>query len=54
MVVILVTWLLWKHRNGCVLDETNPDMRTLLRFYDIERHLWCLAGANSMASLGQG
>ncbi|GJN27974.1 hypothetical protein PR202_gb16046 [Eleusine coracana subsp. coracana] len=52
-VVILVAWLLWKHRNACVFEGSSPDLRSILRSYDTEHHLWCIAGVKGLASLGR-
>ncbi|WVZ64659.1 hypothetical protein U9M48_014153 [Paspalum notatum var. saurae] len=50
-LVILVAWLLWKHRNACVFDGTPPQVQTVLSQVAAEGHLWCLAGAAGLQEL---
>ncbi|TVU10898.1 hypothetical protein EJB05_44453, partial [Eragrostis curvula] len=53
-LVVLSAWMLWKHRNGCVFDGATPSMPDLLRTFEDEHHLWCMAGARSLTSLSAG
>ncbi|WVZ64627.1 hypothetical protein U9M48_014121 [Paspalum notatum var. saurae] len=50
-LVILVAWLLWKHRNARVFDGTPPQVQTVLSQVAAEGHLWCLAGAAGLQEL---
>jgi len=47
-VIILGAWSLWKHRNSVVFDKIQPSLRTVLRAFDDEPHLWCFAGAKNL------
>ena len=51
-IIILGAWLIWKHRNACVFEGAEPSTASLLRAFDEERHLWCLAGAKGLRRLG--
>ncbi|GJN40287.1 hypothetical protein PR202_gb29485 [Eleusine coracana subsp. coracana] len=51
--IIMVAWVLWKHRNACVFDGVQANMTELLRVFNEERHLWCMAGARGLRALGQ-
>jgi hypothetical protein len=44
-LIILIAWLLWKHRNACVFYGDSPSVSELLRQFRDEYKLWCLAGA---------
>ncbi|GJM94206.1 hypothetical protein PR202_ga10830 [Eleusine coracana subsp. coracana] len=50
----MATWVLSKHRNFCVFDNKAPSISTLLRTFNEEHHLWCLAGARGMRALELG
>ncbi|KAL6645061.1 hypothetical protein ACP70R_016669 [Stipagrostis hirtigluma subsp. patula] len=50
-LIILGAWLLWKHRNSCVFNGATPNISDLMRAFDDELHLWCLAGARRLRSL---
>jgi hypothetical protein len=52
-VVILGTWILWKHRNSCVFQGAQPSMEAILHEFHDERDLWGLAGARGLLSLVQ-
>ncbi|GJN14131.1 hypothetical protein PR202_gb00915 [Eleusine coracana subsp. coracana] len=45
-------WLFWKQRNACVFEANMPSMVKILRTFDEEHHLWCLAGARDLRRLG--
>jgi hypothetical protein len=51
-VVILVAWIIWKHRNACVFQGAQPSMVNILQEFRDEHHLWGLAGARGLLSLG--
>ncbi|GJN29075.1 hypothetical protein PR202_gb17267 [Eleusine coracana subsp. coracana] len=53
-VIILGGWTLWKHRNACTFDTAAPCIRILLKNFDDENHLWCLAGAARLRHLALG
>jgi hypothetical protein len=50
-LVILVTWILWKHRNACVFDSVQPQAQAVLSQVAAEGHMWCLAGAAGLHKL---
>ncbi|GJN06613.1 hypothetical protein PR202_ga24361 [Eleusine coracana subsp. coracana] len=56
IVIILAAWVLWKHRNSCIFDNTRPSIVELTQSFKEEHHLWCLAGAKGLRALlpGQG
>jgi hypothetical protein len=47
-LVILVTWLLWKHRNACVFDGVPPSIRKIVQEIHEDVKLWGMAGANDI------
>jgi hypothetical protein len=49
--VVLVTWMLWKHRNACVFDGAQPHVQSVLSQVAAEGHLWCLARAAGLQDL---
>ncbi|GJN13088.1 hypothetical protein PR202_ga31422 [Eleusine coracana subsp. coracana] len=51
-MITLGAWLIWKHRNSCALEGTNPSMTRLIDGFMEECQLWCLAGAKGLRSLG--
>ncbi|GJN28797.1 hypothetical protein PR202_gb16962 [Eleusine coracana subsp. coracana] len=53
-VVVLGAWLLWKHRNAGVFEQSSPNISALVQQFDDEFHLWCLAGARGLRALGTG
>jgi hypothetical protein len=44
-MALLLPWLLWKHRNGCVFDKARPSASSLLNTIKEEARLWAQAGA---------
>jgi hypothetical protein len=42
MMVILVAWWLWKHRNACVFDGVAPSTGTILQHIHEDATLWGL------------
>ena len=42
-MIMLGAWILWKHRNACVLEGLQPNMWSVLHALEDEQHLWCLA-----------
>ncbi|GJN18629.1 hypothetical protein PR202_gb05805 [Eleusine coracana subsp. coracana] len=53
-LIILTTWFLWKHRNSCVFEGSNPSIAALLHHLNEEHHLWCLARARGLRRIGLG
>ena len=53
-IIILGSWILWKHRNACVFEGTRPCITRLLIEFRNEHHLWCMAGARGLRTLGLG
>ncbi|KAL6646865.1 hypothetical protein ACP70R_015559 [Stipagrostis hirtigluma subsp. patula] len=53
-LITMGAWLIWKHRNSCVFDGSRPCMTRLIEAFTHEHHLWCLAGARGLHSLGLG
>ena len=51
-LVVMCTWLIWKHRNACVFEGASPNMNDSLHAFDDEHHLWYLAGAQKLDALG--
>jgi hypothetical protein len=43
--------ILWKHRNSCVFQGTQPSMSNIMQEHCDEHHLWGLAGAQELLSL---
>ena len=41
-LIILTSWLIWKHRNSCVFDGATPSVNEVLRQFRDEYELWCL------------
>ena len=50
-LIILTSWLIWKHRNSCVFDGATPSINEVLRQFRDEYKLWCLAGAKKLQAL---
>ncbi|GJM95772.1 hypothetical protein PR202_ga12550 [Eleusine coracana subsp. coracana] len=50
-LIILAAWCLWKHRNACVFEGARPNINGLLREFNDEHHLWCLAEARGLRTL---
>jgi len=53
-MIILGSWILWKHRNACVFEGSHPCITRTLEEFRNEYHLWCLAGARGLCMLGLG
>ncbi|GJN40357.1 hypothetical protein PR202_gb29563 [Eleusine coracana subsp. coracana] len=53
-VIIFGSWTLWNHGNACVFDTAAPCIRTLIKNFDDENHLWCLTGAAGLRRLAPG
>lgn len=53
-VIIMGSWLLWKHRNACVFEGARPNVNALVHLFRDEQHLWCIAGARGLRALGHG
>lgn len=52
--IILTAWVLSRHRNSCVFNNTRPNVAAVLRSFNEEHHLWCLAGAHGLSTLDLG
>lgn len=52
-IVILGAWLLWKQRNACVFVGASPNISILVKQFEDELHLWCMAGAKGLRALGR-
>ena len=50
-LVILVAWILWKHRNGCVFEGLNPSVSLVCQEVGSESEIWCLAGNTALEEL---
>jgi hypothetical protein len=50
-LVILTDWVIWKHYNACVFEETALSISEVLRQFREEYQLWCLAGAKKLQDL---
>ncbi len=50
----LVAWEIWKHRNNCVFNDTNPRVASILQVVENEGNLWCSAGAFAFQKLLSG
>jgi hypothetical protein len=48
-LVMLGTWVIWKHRNACVFDDAAPVMAALL--VEKEALMWSMAGARGISLL---
>jgi hypothetical protein len=51
-LIILVAWMIWKHRNSCVFEGLSPLVNIIMRNLMDEHNLWCLAGAKKLDGLG--
>jgi hypothetical protein len=51
-LVLLDTWIIWKHRNACVFEGASPSVNTILSDLKDEHSLWCMAGAKNLQGLG--
>jgi hypothetical protein len=50
-LIILGTWMIWKHRNACVFDSVAPSVNSIMRELNDECSLWCLAGSRKLQGL---
>jgi hypothetical protein len=51
-LIILGAWMIWKHKNACVLEGIAPSVNTIMRDLKDEHNLWCLAGPKKLDGLG--
>ncbi|GJN04629.1 hypothetical protein PR202_ga22193 [Eleusine coracana subsp. coracana] len=51
-LIILVAWIIWKHRNKCVFEHLSPSVTSILRELKDEHSLWCMARAKKLENLG--
>ena len=40
----LTSWMIWKHRNDCILDRARPSVQSLVGSIKDEARLWARAG----------
>ena len=50
-LVVLVSWWIWKHRNGCVFEGTSPRFDVIMQDIREEAKLWCAAGAKGLRNI---
>uniref|UniRef100_A0A453I916 Reverse transcriptase zinc-binding domain-containing protein n=1 Tax=Aegilops tauschii subsp. strangulata TaxID=200361 RepID=A0A453I916_AEGTS len=48
---LLVPWMIWKHRNGCVFEGTPPSVTSLTARIKEEAALWARAGAFGLLAI---
>ena len=53
-LIILGSWMIWKHRNACVLEGASPSVNSVLSSLKDEHCLWCLAGTKKLQGLDLG
>ena len=49
--MLLIPWMLWKHRNDCVFDRASPSIAAVLTKIKEEATLWARAGALGLRAL---
>ena len=49
LLITLGAWMLWKHRNNCVLNGVLPNIQLVARNILEEAQLWCIAGTQGLA-----
>ena len=50
-IIILGSWLVWKHRNYCVFDGGTPNLSRVMAAFREEVQLWSVAGARGVSYL---
>jgi hypothetical protein len=50
-LVVLGAWVIWKHRNLCVFNDSAPSVPTALQMAREEALLWTVAGAKGLSLL---
>ena len=50
-LAILVAWEIRKHMNYCLFNDSNPNIKVVLRALTYECILWCLAKAKGLQEL---
>jgi hypothetical protein len=50
-LVVLGTWVIWKHRNSCVFNGVAPSVPAVLEMAKEEALLWTMAGAKGLSML---
>lgn len=51
LLVILVAWWLWKHRNDCVFESSSPSVQRIIQDMTDEAKMWCMAGAKGLSGM---
>jgi hypothetical protein len=46
--MLLTPWMIWKHRNNCIFQGTQPSVRSPVSRIKEEARLWAWAGANGL------
>jgi len=50
-IIILGSWLVWKHRNYCVFDGGTPNLPRVMTAFREEVQQWSVAGARGVSYL---
>jgi hypothetical protein len=50
-LVVLGTWVVWKHRISCVFNGISPSVPAILEMVREEALLWTVAGAKGLSML---
>jgi hypothetical protein len=50
-LVVLGTWVVWKHRISCVFNGISPSVPAILEMAREEALLWTVAGAKGLSML---
>jgi hypothetical protein len=50
-VTLLIPWMIWKHCNGCVFENAQPSITTLVTGIRDEAALWAKAGAAGLGAI---
>lgn len=51
LVILLVAWWMWKHRNACVFYGTSPSTQRTIQDIKDEATMWCMAGARGLIGI---
>jgi hypothetical protein len=50
-LIILGSWMIWKHRNANVFEGVAPSVNSIMRDLKDEHNLWCRVGAKKLQGL---